>query len=142
MTARRLETPRIVGGVLLVIYLAFAVAVVLSPQRVDGDSLGVYRVLYHLYGQGLPRWITYDLVQFGANVVLTAPIGLFLAMTLPRRLWWLGAVACTVLFAVGEMAQLLLPARVPSLLDWVANSLGGLAGALVWRLASRPPKSG
>jgi hypothetical protein len=130
----RIEKIRIVGVVLLVLYLGFAAAVILSPQRVDGDSLGVFRVLYYGYGHGLPRWITYDLVQFVANVVLTAPIGFFLAMALPRRLWWAAALICIVLFAAGEIAQLFLPSRVPSLLDWLANSLGGFVGALLWRV--------
>ena len=58
------------------IYLAFAAVVVLWPQRVDGDAMGVYRVLYDLYDRGLPRWLTYNVLQFVANVVLTAPIGL------------------------------------------------------------------
>lgn len=131
---RRVPRSRIVGAVLLAAYLAFAALVVLWPQRVDGDSLGVYRVLYQLYGVGMPRWITYNLVQFVANVALTAPIGLFLAMMLPRRLWWVATLACVALFAAGEIAQLFLPARMPSLLDWLANSLGGLIGALIWRV--------
>jgi len=135
--ARRRNRTRLVGGVLLVIYLAFAAAVVLWPQRVDGDPLQVYRVLYDLYDRGLPRWLTYNVVQFVANVVLTAPIGFFLAMMLPRHLWWVAAAACAAVFAAVEGAQLFLPARVPSLLDLLANSLGGFLGALGWRLAGR-----
>lgn len=124
---------RIIGILLLVGYLAVAAAIVLWPQRVDGDSLNVYRVLYQLYGRGMPRWITYDLVQFAANVVLAAPIGFFLAMILPGRLWWVAALACSALFAVGEAVQLFLPSRMPSLGDVAANSVGAFLGALLWR---------
>ncbi len=130
----RATRSRIVAAILLATYLAFAAVVVLSPQRVDGDSMGVYRALYFLYGKGLPTWITYDVLQFAANVVFTAPVGLFIAMMMPRGLWWLAAVICAVLFAAGEAAQFLLPARMPSLLDWAANSAGGFLGALIWRL--------
>ncbi|GAA1944315.1 VanZ family protein [Microbacterium deminutum] len=137
---RRLARSRIVGAVLLVCYLGFAAAVVLWPHRVDGDSLGVYRVLYQGYGHGLPRWITYNLVQFVANVLFAAPLGLFLAMMLPRRRWWVAVVICVTLFAAGELAQFFVPARMPSILDWLANSLGGLLGAVIWRLCSRPDR--
>lgn len=137
----RVRPSLIVGTVLLVCYLGFAAAVVLWPHRVDGDSLGVYRVLYDGYHRGLPRWITYDVVQFAANVLFAAPLGFFVAMILPRRRWWVAVLICTTLFAAGEIAQFFVPSRMPSVLDWLANSLGALVGAVIWRLCSRRPRA-
>ncbi|TDN90538.1 VanZ family protein [Microbacterium sp. BK668] len=132
---------RIIGIVLLAAYLALGATIVLWPQRVDGDSLDVYRVLYQLYGRGMPRWITYDVVQFAANVVLAAPMAFFLAMILPGRLWWVAALLCSALFGLGEAAQFFLPSRMPSVWDVVANSAGAVIGALLWRGTGGRPRS-
>ena len=63
------------------------------------------------------------------------PLGTLLAMTLARlrgagwRTWAATAVAASLLSYVLEVGQGLLPQRVPSLLDWMLNSAGAMAGA-------------
>lgn len=133
-----------VTAVLLAVYLAGLAALLLAPQRVDGDSKGVYSLLSGLYGAGLPQWITYSLVELLANVLILIPFGALGALLLPRRLWWWVPIACSVLSLGIEVAQAFLPPRMPSAWDWAANSIGGLIGAAIvaaWRAnpAERAP---
>lgn len=81
-----------------------------------------------------PRWwTTFDVAT---NVALYLPLGLLAQAALARRLppWRAALVA----IALGSMLSLLLeglqtylPRRVPQALDWMANSTGATAGALV-----------
>ena len=78
-----------------------------------------------------PRyWTRFDLAL---NVAMYTPLGVLLAMLLHRRLpAWLAAVlallAASALSLLLEWLQTLLPGRVPSRLDWAANTAGALAG--------------
>ncbi len=70
------------------------------------------------------------------NLLAYVPLGLFLALWLRPRIGTIAAivVACvagsTLSFAL-ETLQSALPSRVPSPLDWVANSAGSAGGALL-----------
>ena len=101
----------------------------LSPTRLDGDGMVVYRTLYDLHDAGLPRWIGYRVVESAANVAVMMPLGALTALLLPRRLWWVAVLACCGLSLSIEAAQALLPGRMPSVIDLVANSAGALLGA-------------
>jgi len=78
-----------------------------------------------------PRyWTRFDLVL---NVAMYVPLGIMLASLLRRRLpAWLAAMltllAAATLSLLLEWLQTLLPGRVPSRLDWAANTVGALAG--------------
>lgn len=120
---------KISGATIVVAYLGVLAVIGLQPQRLDGNSLGVYRLLYRMYAIGGPRWVTYDVVEFIANIALMVPLGVGLALLLPPRRWWIAVVACSLLSVGFELAQLFLPSRMPSVTDWISNSLGGLAGA-------------
>jgi VanZ family protein len=134
ISRRPARRSQIVGVVVLTFYLGVAATVVFWPGRIDGDSRWVYRILYDGYANGLPTWVGYDLVEFLANVLFAVPIGLSLAMILPRRSWWIAVLICCSVFAAVELGQMALPQRVPSLADVIANSIGGLVGAWFWLL--------
>jgi VanZ family protein len=81
-----------------------------------------------------PRyWTWFDILT---NVALYLPMG-FLGFAVLRRragavLPAALAILCGVAFSLAiESAQSYLPGRVPSRLDWVANSVGTLVGALL-----------
>ncbi len=96
--------------------------------------------LLDLFASGLPRyWTGFDVI---ANVLAYVPLGLILSWGLQIRYaaWIAGLVATVGLSLVSiqiEWLQVLLPGRVPSLLDWILNSLGAAAGALMAGLAER-----
>lgn len=77
-----------------------------------------------------------------ANVLIFIPIGIFGAMLLPRRMWWVAVLAGAALSAVAELFQaVMLSSRVGSLRDVVLNVGGTLLGAfgtwVVRKVASR-----
>ncbi len=82
-----------------------------------------------------PRW--HDGFDVVANLIGYVPLGALLAATLARRrlggarTWSLASLVAAVLSYLLEVGQGLLPQRVPSLLDWMLNSAGAMAGALV-----------
>ena len=86
-----------------------------------------------------PYWTGFDV---GTNVVGYAPLGFLLALALLRtgRGRWavpLALLAGALLSLVLEFLQIYLPQRVPSNLDWLLNTGGTLAGALLALLLER-----
>jgi VanZ family protein len=87
-----------------------------------------------------PRWWTWFDIVF--NIVVYLPGGLLLAMVLRESRWARHAALLAVLggsaAAVSlEALQSLLPNRVPSRLDWLANTAGAWLGALLSPLGAR-----
>ncbi|RFA21775.1 VanZ family protein [Subtercola boreus] len=115
-----------------VVYLGVVAWVTLGPQPLDTQAQGVlYRALRVLGRHASTDWITYDRVEFGANVAMFLPIGLFLLLLLGRRQWWLAIVIGFVMTVSIEVAQLYLPGRVSDLRDVVSNTTGATLGVLL-----------
>ncbi|WP_125610480.1 VanZ family protein [Specibacter cremeus] len=123
--------------VLAVLYLVALAGIAFWPSPVDRPIDGaLMRVLDWLHGYGLPAWfIGYRKVEFAANIVLFIPFGMLATLLLPARRWWLAVVAAAAVSGGIETTQgLLLPARVASWSDLVANTSGALAGAAAMAL--------
>lgn len=118
-------------SVVLAIYLGFVATVTLGPghpSESDGWLLRVIQLLSRFDGT---QWITYQRVEFTANVFLFFPIGM-LALLL---LGWRHATA-SVAFGVAltcaiEFAQKFIPGRVSDISDVISNSIGTALGASV-----------
>ena len=92
---------------------------------------------FRVYLDSLRSVIPYGdtLLEIGANVALFVPVGLLAAWWLPQGKRWLGFVAGVALSASAELAQAtLLPDRVASARDVLANSIGVLIGILLVEL--------
>jgi VanZ family protein len=82
--------------------------------------------------EGLPRyWTWFDVLS---NAFAYGVLGLLLTLgwltrATPPAAFASVTLACSLMSLGLEAAQTYLPARVPSLLDWIANTLGGAAGA-------------
>ncbi|MFO7689759.1 MAG: VanZ family protein [Cryobacterium sp.] len=128
----RLALHRIAVALLLGYLLALAL-IAFWPTPVDRaghDSLT--RLLAWLQVQGAPAWLTYGLVEFGANIILFIPAGLLVVVLAGARFWWLGLVGGFLASCTIELGQLLLlPARTASARDIVANTSGALAGSML-----------
>lgn len=96
-----------------------------------------------------PRYVT--ALDLALNVAAYLPFGALCVLALYPRMRGAGAVAVTLAAGVSlsfalEAAQGFLPARFSSNLDWLCNSAGTLAGALVvaplapWLLEAGPLK--
>lgn len=82
--------------------------------------------------EGLPRyWTWFDVLSnalaYGVLALLLT-LG-WLARGTPLASFAAVTLACSALSLGLEASQSYLPARVPSLLDWIANTLGGAGGA-------------
>jgi glycopeptide antibiotics resistance protein len=113
-------------------YLAVVAWVTLGPQPLDdsADSL-LWRFLDLFERHEVTSWITYDRVEFTANILMFLPIGLFFLLLLGRRRWWLAILFGFFLTVVIETAQLFIPGRVSDIRDIESNTIGAVIGVLV-----------
>lgn len=126
---------RISIGVLIG-FLVVVGLITLTPGPPDPDGQrDLIRWLAQAHRNGLPQWITFDLIEFSANIVMFLPLGLFGALALPSGRRWL-AMPIGLLLTVGiESAQAAgLPGRYASVSDVVANTSGAILGYLLARL--------
>lgn len=120
------------------LYLAVVGWVTLGPQPLDDNTDGWLRTLLGLFSEHwLTAWITYDLVEFLANIAMFVPIGCVFLLLLGRRRWWLALLLGIVLTCVIEFTQQFLPTRVSDVRDIIANSLGALIGVVIGLLILR-----
>ena len=130
------------GLVPALVYLAALLAIAFWPTPVDAGARGTLAsVLDWLHARGVPQAVNYGVIEFGANIVLFIPLGLLLGHWLSSR--WVALIAAVGTSVVIEAGQwLLLPERVPSWTDVLANSCGALLGLLLWSLFSRHRRRG
>lgn len=109
----------------------------LRPAPYGDDTAGVLRrVLALLAGWPPTAWVTFDVVEFSANVVMFVPFGALVLAWGGRA--WQGILGGLVASAAIETTQLLfLPTRVADVRDLVANTLGAALGVLAVVLISR-----
>lgn len=114
------------------VYLALVGFITLGPQPLhgQGDTL-LRRVLDRFADTEYTSWITYSRVEFGANVMMFLPVGLFFLLLFGRRRWWLAIIASIVLTGAIEFTQLFLPTRVSDPRDLLSNTIGGTIGVLL-----------
>lgn len=119
--------------VLTCVYLVLLALVAFWPTPVDRearDLIGSF--VGWMQRHGAPGWMRYRTIEFGANIALFVPVGLFVTILVGAHRWWLGlvigfAASCTI-----EFGQLVfLPARFASINDVVANTAGAATGALL-----------
>lgn len=134
---------------LRLLFAAYLVAVgflVWLPAPEAVEVTGIIADIARWLGQfGLPFEPTWTVLEVAANVALFVPFGL-LAMTAYREMRvWSTTLAALATSCVIEGVQLFLPTRFSTVSDLVANTAGGLLGALgVWlwrrRRARRTPQ--
>lgn len=113
------------------------------PTPVDKPAAGDLSVLLDLlHRNGIPEWIDYGFVEASSNVLLFAPAGLLLALTLRRKRWWQLLALGTAVSGTVELGQLLLlPQRFSSLQDILMNTFGAGLGLLLATVLKRLPLS-
>ncbi len=112
-------------------YLGFVAWVTLGPQPIDGGNDAVlWRALRFFSRHEVTHWITYQRLEFLANVGMFIPVGMFFLLLFGRRMWFVAVFAGVALTASIEFVQIFLPDRVSDVSDIIANSLGTLIGVL------------
>ena len=127
----------------LAAYLVVLALIAYWPTPVDRGVDGqLFGVIHWLRARGITV-ITYDRVEFAANVALFVPFGLLLAGLFRRGRRWIAFLLCVAGSAAIEVGQaVFLPGRFASLADVAANSIGGGIGVLVIVIVARATRSG
>lgn len=125
----------VLGG--LIAYAVIVGVVLIAPVSYSGIVHAISAWGAQVFGL---TWFGSGWVEFGANIVMFAPLGFLLTL-----LWSRGAIG--VLVAVGvsvaaELVQAVIPSREPSLRDILANTLGAVIGAIIaWLFVIRPARA-
>lgn len=130
---------------LTLLYLAGVAALTLGPQPLDRRQaqwlvalLRRARQLLTPHAPWLARQLTYNHVEFTANIAMFVPIGLLLVLLLGRRPWWLAVLLCVAMTGFIETAQRFIPGRVSDIRDIESNSLGGAIGVALALIVTIP----
>ena len=126
-----LAARRTAGVLLVMIVLAVAVIVFWPGPPDPGGQSALETFLQRQHRRGLPEWITFNLVQNVANVVMFLPVGFLGALALRRHNYLIVAVAAIGSGLIELTQLLLLPDRVASLEDVAANTAGAVVGLLL-----------
>lgn len=128
----------IVAAGLLAATLAAVAVIVFLPTPPDAsgqERLAAWLAAVHR--TWMPRWITFDLVEFTSNILMFLPLGVLGAIVFARAKWAV-ALACVLLSTGIELTQTaLLPGRFGDWHDVLANTIGGALGVGIVALAAR-----
>ncbi len=129
---------RIWSAVLLATVVIVVGIITFSPGPPDPSGQQALRsFLYHAHLHGFPRWISFNKIEFGSNILMFVPIGLFGALALPPPRWLIVPAAIMGSLAIEITQASGLPERVGTPRDVIANSLGALIGYLLACLVIR-----
>jgi len=126
----------VVLAILSALYL-WAVAWMTLRARPYGSDIAAAldRLLAWFAERESTAWITFDRVEFGANVAMFVPLGVFAVLWFGVRGWWTAPVLGLLASGAIELAQaVFLDARVADVRDLVANTLGAVTGMLLMLL--------
>jgi glycopeptide antibiotics resistance protein len=122
----------------LMAYLIFVCWATLNPAPPDPMSVGPFTLLLAVFAKyPVTAWLTYDMVEFIANIGMFVPIGVLLTVLMGVRRWWLVVLIGVVLTCTIESIQLTMPARHSDVRDLIANSFGTALGAGLTMIAGK-----
>ena len=101
-----------------------------GPPAADGQRW-LREFLRQAHEHGFPLWITFGRIEFGSNVAMFVPIGLFGALSLPWHRWLIVPAAALASIGIETIQAMALPLRYASVKDVIANTVGALSGYLV-----------
>jgi glycopeptide antibiotics resistance protein len=128
-TRRRLARTAIPGA----IYLVVLAVILFFPVHVDGGHGQAFEPLMHLFALvGVPLWLSYEVIEFGANMLLFVPLGGLVAYVVGPMALWLAPLLGAAVSTLVELIQgTFLPGRTADPTDVVSNTAGTLLGAVV-----------
>jgi glycopeptide antibiotics resistance protein len=138
LTARRdIEMARRILAIVSVLYIVGLAVVAFWPVPVDrGFSDALEVLIVQLQTDGLP-FLSYSAIEIAANVVLFVPLGILLSVLFRVGARWLAFAVCVAISAFLEFGQaVLLPQRVASVSDLLANIAGAAIGVLIVAIVS------
>lgn len=118
--------------ILLIPYLIALGLIVWLPASEASKATGIVFAFARWVSEltSLDRTTSATVFEFLANIVLFVPLGLIVSLSWPGHpLWGVALLGCVVSITI-ELIQLLLPSRVTTISDVVANTTGAACGAL------------
>ncbi|WP_341952262.1 VanZ family protein [Salinibacterium sp. TMP30] len=112
-------------------YLAVVAWLTLSPQAPDQRDGPLWQLALFLDRFSATQWLTFNDLEFVANIALFVPLGLFFVLLVGKRQWWLALGLAIVLTAGIEWVQQFIPSRVSDVRDILSNSLGAAIGVVI-----------
>ena len=135
------EVDRRFSAALVVAYVAGLVVLVSRPWGWELNRLTVRLYVFFRNDVPLaPDWVRPEHYGVLLNVLLFVPLGLLLAAATGRS-WWLVTLVCLLGSVAIELTQARWLERDGDWTDVVANTLGGLVGALAISLLRRVPRA-
>lgn len=110
----------------LFVYAVVLAAIAFWPVPVDSGSGPLLMRITRL----LPL-LTYDRIEFTANIFLFVPFGALLTLLITRDRWLIVPIVFLTTVTIEWTQDALLPARTASVFDVVANVAGACAGILL-----------
>ncbi|WP_405375393.1 MULTISPECIES: VanZ family protein [unclassified Microbacterium] len=121
---------RVVLAVLTGLY-AWAVAWMTLRARPYGSDISsaLDKLLAWFAERPATDWITFERVEFGANVAMFVPLGVIAVLWFGVRGWWTAPIIGAVTSGIIETLQaVMLDSRVADLRDIISNTLGSIVG--------------
>lgn len=119
-------------SLLTFLYLGFVGWLTLTPQPITPERERlISRVLARLQHIDQLSWLSFNRLEFLANIGLFVPLGLFLVLLVGDRFWWVAIGVAFAMTTAIETAQRSIPGRVPDQRDVVANTAGALIGVAI-----------
>ncbi|WP_343925466.1 VanZ family protein [Rhodoglobus aureus] len=112
-------------------YLAVVAWLTLSPQAPDQRDGPLWQLALFLDRFSATQWLTFNDLEFVANIALFVPLGLFFVLLVGKRQWWLALALAIGLTAGIEWVQQFIPSRVSDPRDILSNSLGAAIGVVI-----------
>jgi glycopeptide antibiotics resistance protein len=127
---------RVVLALLSIGYLWAVAWMTLRAAPYGSDIAGALnRLLAWLAQRESTAWITFDRVEFGANVAMFVPLGVFAVLWFGVRGWWTAPLLGLLTSGAIELIQAtFLDSRVADVRDLIANTLGAVIGMLLMLL--------
>lgn len=110
----------------LVAYVLALTAIAFWPVPVDSGAGLLLRAISRVF-----PFLTYNVIEFGANILLFVPLGLLIALLLPRRRYLVVPIALIATVSIEGLQGVFLGARTSSVLDVVANTTGACIGLVL-----------
>ena len=123
--------------IVTVLYVVGLAVVAFWPVPVDRGFSDTLEVLIAQLQAGGLSFLSYSTVEIAANVLLFVPLGVLLALLFRPGARWLAFGVCVAVSAFIEFAQaVLLPDRLASASDLLANIAGAAIGVLIVAIVS------
>lgn len=125
-----------IAPLLLALYAVALGLVAFWPVPVDRGFDGLLRDI----SAAVP-WLTYDVIEFSANVLLFVPLGVLLTVLIRRHRWLVILISLVVTVVIEWVQSQFLDQRTSSARDVIANLIGAVVGlavvVIIERLARR-----